>query len=68
MCLINDIFRKYFDKFFIFFFDDILIYLEEHERHFRMVLYVLRDNKFYSKMRECSFYQNQIHYLAHIIS
>jgi hypothetical protein len=33
-----------------------------------MVLQVLRECQLYAKLRKCSFYQNQIHYLGHIIS
>ena len=33
-----------------------------------MVLQVLRENQLYAKLRKCSFYQKQIHYLGHIIS
>jgi hypothetical protein len=33
-----------------------------------MVLQVLREHQLYAKWRKCSFYQNQIHYLRHIIS
>ena len=29
---------------------------------------VLRENQLYAKLRKCSFYQRQIHYLGHIIS
>jgi hypothetical protein len=32
-----------------------------------MVLQVLRDHQVYAKLRKCSFYQEQIHYLGHII-
>ena len=67
----NDIFREYLDKFVIVFLDDILIYSkseEEHEQHLRMVLQVLTDHQLYAKLRKCSFYQKQIHYLGHIIS
>jgi hypothetical protein len=67
----NGIFREYLDKFFIVFLDDILIYSkseEENEQHLRMILQVLREHKLYAKLRKCSFYQNQIHYLGHIIS
>ena len=45
MCLMNDIFINYLDKFFVVFLDDILIYSkseEEHENHLRLVLKVLR--------------------------
>jgi hypothetical protein len=43
---------KYLDKFVIVFLDDIIIYLrtkKEHEKHLRMVLQVLSENKLYSK-------------------
>jgi hypothetical protein len=33
-----------------------------------MVLQVLREHQLYEKLRKCSFYQSQIHYLGHIIS
>jgi hypothetical protein len=71
MCLMNGIFRNYLDKFFIVFLDEILIYSkfeEEHEHHLRLVLQVLREHQLYAKLSKCYFYQNQIHYLGHIIS
>jgi hypothetical protein len=67
----NGVFRDYLDKFVIVFLDDILVYSkseEEHEQHLRMVLQVLREHQLFSKLRKCSFYQKQIHYLGHIIS
>jgi hypothetical protein len=71
MCLMNGVFRNYLDKFVIVFLDDILIYSkseEEHEKHLRMVLQVLREHQLYAKLSKCSFYQRKIHYLGHIIS
>jgi hypothetical protein len=47
MCLMNDIFREYLDKFAIVFLDEILIYSkseEKHEKNLRMVLQVLREH------------------------
>jgi hypothetical protein len=49
---------------------DILIYSkseEENEHDLRMVLQVLREHQLYKKLRKCSFCQQQIHYLGHII-
>jgi hypothetical protein len=40
---------------------------EDHEKHMRMVLQVLREHQMYAKLSKFSFYQNQIHYLGHII-
>jgi hypothetical protein len=70
MCLMNDIFREYLDKFVIVFLDDILIYSkskEEDEQDLRMVLQVLREHHMYAKLSKCSFYQKKIHYLGHIM-
>jgi hypothetical protein len=64
-------FQEYLDNFFIVFLDDILIYSrfeEDHEKQSRMVLQVLREHQLYPKLRKFSFYQQQIHYLGHIIS
>ena len=71
MCLMNNVFSKYLDKFFHVFLDDILIYSkneEEHEEHLRLTLKLLREHKLYPKFRKCDFYKNKIHYLGHIIS
>jgi hypothetical protein len=71
MCLMNGIFKNYLDKFVIVFLYDILIYSkseEDHEHHLRLVLQALREHQLYAKLSKCSFYQNHIHYLGHIIS
>jgi hypothetical protein len=47
MCLMNGVFREYLDMFFIVFLDEIIIYSkseEEHEKHLRLVLQVLREH------------------------
>jgi hypothetical protein len=70
MCLMNGVFKYYLDKFIIVFLDDILIYSkieEEHEKHLRMVLQVLREHQLYAKLSKCTFYQRKIHYLGHIV-
>jgi hypothetical protein len=71
LCLMNGVFREYQDKFVIVFLDDILIYSrleEEHEKHLRMVLQILREHKLYANLTKCMFDQKKIHYLGHIIS
>ena len=48
MCLMNSVFIKYLDKFVLVFLDDILIYAmneEEHEKHLKMFLQLLREHK-----------------------
>jgi hypothetical protein len=59
MCLMNGVLRYFLDKFVIVFLDDIIIYSkteEEHERHLRMVLRVLREHQLYAKLSKCAFY------------
>jgi hypothetical protein len=70
-CLMNSIFSKQMRKFVLVFMDDILVYsptLDIHVAHLREVLLILLDHKLLAKMSKCSFAQNQIEYLGHIIS
>lgn len=56
MKYMNRIFHTYFDRFVVVFIDDILIYSkseEEHAEHLRVVLQVLKENKFYGKLSKC---------------
>jgi hypothetical protein len=53
MCLMNGVFREYLDKFVKVFLDDSLMYSmleEEHGKHIRMVLKVLREHQLYAKL------------------
>jgi hypothetical protein len=71
MCLMNNIFNPYLDKFVVVFIDDILVYSkteEEHDEHLRIVLQTLRKHKLYAKFNMCDFYQREIQYLGHVIS
>jgi hypothetical protein len=48
ICLMNNVFNKYLDKFILVFLDDILVYYkneEDHERHMKLVLRVLREDE-----------------------
>ncbi|GJW23508.1 putative reverse transcriptase domain-containing protein [Tanacetum coccineum] len=63
--------RSYLDKFIIVFIDDILVYSkseEEHERHLRIVLEILRQKKLYAKFLKCEFWLQQVAFLGHIVS
>ncbi|GJR80232.1 pol protein [Tanacetum coccineum] len=71
MDLMNRIFHEYLDKFVIVFIDDILVYSkseEEHERHLRIVLEILRQKKLYAKFLKCEFWLQQVAFLGHIVS
>ena len=67
----SDLFRKELDEFVLVFFDDILIYLkteQEHEKHLRRVLDILREAKLYAKKSKCSFFTDKVAYLGYIVS
>jgi hypothetical protein len=68
--LMNDIFRPHLGQFVVVYLDDILIYsrnLEEHNAHVKTILSLLRDNHLYGKMSKCSFFQEQVEFLGHVV-
>eukprot|EP00253_Pinus_taeda_P011376 PITA_11376 len=70
MCLMNNIFHPYLDRFVLIFIDDILIYsrtIEEHYEHLRVVLQTLREQQLYAKFGKCDFFKEEIQYLGHVI-
>ena len=71
MCMMNNIFSKYLDKFVLVFIDDILVHCKskhEHKEHLCIVLQVLQKHKLYAKFNKCDFYKPQTQFLGHIIS
>eukprot|EP00253_Pinus_taeda_P013617 PITA_13617 len=71
MCLMNNIFHQYLDRFVLIFIDDILVYsrtVEEHQEHLRKVLQTLREHQLYAKFSKCDFFKEEIQYLGHVIS
>nr|GEW78768.1 ankyrin repeat-containing protein [Tanacetum cinerariifolium] len=69
--LMNKVFKSYLHKFILVFFDDILVYswpVEEHEVYLRTVLQILREQKLYANRKKCSFAQEQIEYLVHVVT
>ena len=57
----NDILRFYFDKFVIVYFDNILIYNkndEKHLEHMRLMMKVFHKNNYYVKLSKCVFFKN----------
>jgi hypothetical protein len=62
MCLINNVFKKFLDRFVLVFIYDILIYSkyrEEHEEHLKLVLQVLREHHLNAKLSKCDFSKNK---------
>ena len=63
MCLMNQVFSAYLDKFVVVFIDDILVYSknrDDHEKHLRLVLQTLRENKLYAKLSKCGFWLEKV--------
>jgi hypothetical protein len=70
-CLMNELFVQCMTKFVLVFMDDILIFsktLQDHIDHLRTVFQILFDNQLYVKFNKCTFAQQQLSYLGHIIS
>jgi len=68
--LMNKVLAPYLDRFVVVYLDDIVIYsksLEEHVGHLREVFQTLRDNQLYVKKEKCSFAQEELPFLGHII-
>ncbi|XP_050902355.1 uncharacterized mitochondrial protein AtMg00860-like [Lathyrus oleraceus] len=67
----NQIFHKYLDKFVVVFIDDILIYSkseEDHDKHLRIVLSVLKEKQLFSKLSKCEFWLKEVSFLGRVIS
>jgi RNase H-like domain found in reverse transcriptase/Reverse transcriptase (RNA-dependent DNA polymerase)/Integrase zinc binding domain len=69
--LMNSIFKPFLRKFFVIFFDDILVYSKDyvtHLHHLTLTLQLLLDNNLHAKLTKCTFATTSIDYLGHIIS
>jgi len=69
--LMNSVFATVLRKFVLVFFDDILIYSPDwpaHLQHLRIALSILSHDSLVVKLSKCSFGQQWVDYLGHIIS
>ncbi|GJT95887.1 putative reverse transcriptase domain-containing protein [Tanacetum coccineum] len=70
MDLMNMVCKLYLDIFVIMFIDNILIYSKsrkEHERHLRLILKLLKEEKLYAKFSKCEFWLSKVQFLSHVI-
>ncbi|GKA30836.1 putative reverse transcriptase domain-containing protein [Tanacetum coccineum] len=70
MDLINRVCKPYLDKFVIVFIDDILVYSkdeEEHGKHLKIILELLKKERLYAKFSKCDFWLDSVQFLGHVI-
>ncbi|GJW00860.1 putative reverse transcriptase domain-containing protein [Tanacetum coccineum] len=70
MDLMNRLCKPYLDKFIIVFIDDILIYSkdeEEHGKHLKIIMELLKKERLYAKFSKCDFWLDSVQFLGHVI-
>ncbi|GKC91979.1 putative reverse transcriptase domain-containing protein, partial [Tanacetum coccineum] len=70
MDLMNRVCKPYLDKFVIVFIDDILVYSkdeEEHGKHLKIILELLKKERLYTKFSKCDFWLDSVQFLGHVI-
>ena len=68
--LMKDVLRPFLDDFVIVYLDDILIFSkmwEEHLKHVKQTLDVLKREKNYVKLSKCEFGKTYLNYLGHMV-
>nr|GFA85637.1 putative reverse transcriptase domain-containing protein [Tanacetum cinerariifolium] len=71
MDLMNRVCKSYLDKFVIVFIDGILIYSkskEEHRKHLKIILELLKKEQLYVKFSKCDFWLESVQFLGHVIN
>ncbi|GJU38713.1 putative reverse transcriptase domain-containing protein [Tanacetum coccineum] len=70
MDLMNRVCKPYLDKFVIVLIDDILVYSkyeEEHGKHLKIILELLKKERLYAKFSKCDFWLDSVQFLGHVI-
>ena len=70
MRVINDVLRPLIDDFVIVYLDDILVFSktwEDHLKHVKKILNVLKRENLYVKLSKCEFGKTSLNYLGHIV-
>ncbi|GJT18196.1 putative reverse transcriptase domain-containing protein [Tanacetum coccineum] len=70
MDLMNRVCKPYLDKFVIVFIDDILVYSkdkEEHGKHLKIILELLKKERLHAKFLKCDFWLDSVQFLGHVI-
>ena len=64
----NHVLITHIGLFIVVYFDDILMYSDNHMEHLLVVFETLCDAKLYRKLKKCHFYQESVVFLDYIIS
>ncbi|GJU04392.1 putative reverse transcriptase domain-containing protein [Tanacetum coccineum] len=68
--LMNRVSKPYLDKFIFIFIDDILIFSkskEEHAKHLKLILELLKKEELYAKFSKCNFWPSKVQFLGYVI-
>nr|GEU29252.1 putative reverse transcriptase domain-containing protein [Tanacetum cinerariifolium] len=68
--LMNRVCKPYLDKSVIVFINDILIYSknkEDHKKHLKIILELLKNEKLYAKFSKCDSWLESVQFLGHVI-
>ena len=71
MDLMNHVLKPYVDQFVVVFIDDILIYSrssEDHDKHLRIILQIVKEKELYVKLYKCEFWLYEVSFLENVVS
>jgi len=71
MRLMNHVLKEFIGRFVVVYFDDILVYsrdLDDHSRHLRQVLLVLRKHTLFANIDKCTFCVDSVFFLDFVVS